>query len=93
MLKCGIVLKLFCVGCVFAFCTGFKLEKGAIELTTTEAKKAPDPSEEEKVKEVPATPNFKTESSDRFMSQGPIQKSSKEKPTKSKPKKTRKKDQ
>ncbi len=66
---------------------GFKLEKSAIELTQTEARKAPEPGEEKKLKEVPATPNFKTESFDHFMTEGPIQKKSKASNSKLKPKK------
>ena len=59
------------------FSAGFKLEKGAIEMTQTESKKAPEPDEVTKVKEVPATPNFKMDTFDNFMTEGPLQKATK----------------
>lgn len=55
---------------------GFKLEKGAVQLTQTESVKAPTEEEKKKVPEAPASPTYKMDSFDNFMTSGPIQKSS-----------------
>lgn len=55
-------------GAVIFACCGFKLEKDPIALTQTEAKKAPTPEEQKKVKEVPVSPSFTSVGSmDKFM--------------------------
>lgn len=54
--------------------SGFKLEKDAFQLTQTEAVKAPAPGEKKKVPEAPASPTFKMDSFDGFLTSGPIQK-------------------
>lgn len=72
----------FCAG--FLFC-GFKLEKDVIQLSQTESVKAPEPGEEKKVKEAPASPTFKMDSFDDFMTSSPVQKTKDSKKVKPKP--------
>jgi len=60
-------------GALIFVCCGFKLEKDPIALTQTEAKKAPTPEEQKKVKEVPVSPSFTTVGSmDKFMVKSPV---------------------
>ncbi len=56
------------------FSYGFKLEKNIVQLTQTESVKAPEPGEEKKVREGPASPTFKMNSFDDFMTSSPINK-------------------
>jgi hypothetical protein len=61
---------------ILGLTAGFKLEKGAVQLTQTESVKAPTEEEKKKVPEAPASPTYKMDSFDNFMTSGPIQKSS-----------------
>lgn len=71
--------------------TGFKLEKDPIQMTQTDARKANVDGEEKKIKEGPASPSFKMDSFDDFMTGSPLRKSKESKESKSSSKKVKRK--
>jgi len=70
-------LFFFCLLISGVLTSGFKLEKDAIEMTKSgQMRKGAEPGEEQKIKELPATPQFQMfgrgGSTDKFMSKGPF---------------------